>query len=58
MSSITSVMFFQGLHPRLVTEGFDLAKKKALEVSQVMTVTILVFLLFQLIVFVHEDNND
>lgn len=24
--------FFQGLHPRLVTEGFELAKKKALEV--------------------------
>ena len=24
--------FFQGLHPRLVMEGFDLAKKKALEV--------------------------
>ena len=23
---------FQGLHPRLVTEGFELAKKKALEV--------------------------
>lgn len=23
---------FQGLHPRLITEGFDLAKAKALEV--------------------------
>ena len=24
---------FQGLHPRLITEGFEVAKKKALEVS-------------------------
>ena len=25
--------FFQGLHPRIVTEGFEVAKAKALQVS-------------------------
>ena len=27
-----SSLIYQGLHPRLITEGFEVAKKKALEV--------------------------
>ena len=32
-SMTTPFIILQGLHPRLITEGFDLAKKKALEVG-------------------------
>ena len=29
-------MYLQGLHPRLITEGFDLAKTKALDLLEEM----------------------
>ena len=38
--SVSVCIFLQGLHPRVVTEGFEIAKKKSLEVYTKITFTL------------------
>lgn len=52
------MFYFQGLHARVITEGFDLAKTKALEVKKICAVEheILCFLLIFEILFIFDND--